>query len=170
MKKVCLLLCLLSGCASYSGTTSRGWQWSSPSDNVSTERMETVITVTSKMFEDATGRKIPASAYDKVKSVEFTYYETFCPPDEPGGNGKCLGQVNYEEKKMWVTLRSSCLARTSLAHELIHIFSKSTGMNDTDHNNPVLFERAPGANEDSVEYKAKEQAFVALGCEDIVLF
>jgi hypothetical protein len=170
MKKICLLFCLLSGCASYSGTTSRGWNWTSPSNNVSTDRMEVVITVTSKMFEDITGRKIPASAFDKVKDVEFVYYETFCPPDDVFGSGKCMGQVNYEEKKMWVTLRSSCLARTSFAHELIHVFAKSTGIQDNDHDNSLLFEKASGADEDTVEYKAKEQAFVALGCKDIVLF
>lgn len=170
--KPCLLLLFVSiaACTTFTGQTSRSWRWSSPSNSVSSTRIDIVTDVTKDVFELRTGHKVPDSAFDKVDEIKFTYFETFCMPEEPGGSGKCKGQVDYKDREIWITLEGRCLASTSLSHELIHIFAKSVGMSDSDHDNPLLFEKAKGADEDSIEYQAEHESFKALGCTEIRLF
>lgn len=166
MRAFFLILLLLTNCASFNGNTAQGWHWTSPSNTVSSSDIEIVVNITREVFEEVTGKKVVDSAFHNVKYLKFTYFETFCPPEDIYGSGKCLGQTDIESKEMWITLQGSCLARTSLVHELIHIFAR----NDHDHDNPLLFKKAPGPDEATVEHIAQDRAFVALGCTDIVLF
>ncbi len=160
---------MLTGC-SVIGQTKHGWKWSSPSDSVTSEQIEIVANVTKETFEEVTGEKIYQEAFGYIDTITFSYFDTFCMGDDASGVGQCRGQVNFGEKKMWVTVSSSCLADTSLVHELIHMYAKAARMPNHFHENPLLFIKAKGPDEDSVEYKAKEKAREALGCRYITLF
>ncbi len=168
--KVCLAaLMFLTGCTTFTGKTAQGWNWSSLSDSVSSDKIEVITNITREVFEEYTGRKVPESAFNYIDKIHFTYFPTYCPPENPFGSGKCNGQIDYEDKEMWITSKGYCLATTSLSHELIHMFAKATHINSF-HDNPMLFKRARGADKDTVEYKAKKKSFQAIGCTEIVLF
>lgn len=157
-KFFCAFLMFLVACGS-SGVTSGGWKWESP-NKTTDEEVELVIAVTQRVLEEETKEHIPNSAWDQVETLTFTYFNTFC-----FGHFECYGQVNYKNKKMWVTLRNGCLAWTSFPHELLHVFAKATGGFNKSEHDPRLFKKASKNPKETVEYKVQKQLAKLMNCE-----
>lgn len=153
MNKFFIIFLFLVGCSA-TGVTRHGTKWVAPAPTyITTHQVEAVIDITVTVFERETGHTVEPHILKQIENIYFVRFPLNC------SSGQCSG-LAYSDR-VYVVIKDSCLAHTSLVHEYLHVITTGLGLRDYEHEDPRFFEIASGR--DSIEYMAEQAALVV--CE-----